>query len=56
MILNSHDMKNVVKKCFAAALLLSVIGGGSCNKDQEVAKFDPSGQNSELAYFSNAEV
>ncbi|WP_288844878.1 hypothetical protein [uncultured Alistipes sp.] len=49
-------MKNVVKKCFAAALLLSVIGGGSCNKDQEVAKFDPSGENSELAYFSNAEV
>ncbi len=56
MILNSHDMKNVVKKCFAAALLLSVIGGGSCNKDQEVAKFDPSGENSELAYFASAET
>lgn len=48
-------MKNIVKKCFAAVLLLSVIGGGSCSQDQEVTKFDTAGENPELAYFANAE-
>lgn len=46
-------MKNIVKSLFAAAFLLSF---GGCSQDQEVATFDVSGENSELAYFSNAET
>ncbi|MDE6507475.1 MAG: hypothetical protein K2L04_03305 [Alistipes sp.] len=47
-------MKNIVKSFFAAAFLLAF--GGGCSQDQEVAKFDTSGENSELAYFANSET